>query len=82
MKNALIFFLMAVMGLGLASRGEAAFRISGLRCVRSMPDQEPCSKTAPQATGTQEKGIRQRSRAHEVGVRGIAAGAAGGSAKP
>ena len=53
MKNALIFFLMAVMGLGLASRGEAAFRISGLRCVRSMPDQEPCSKTAPQATAPQ-----------------------------
>ncbi len=51
MKNALIFFLTAVLGLGLAGQARAGFRISGLRCVRSLPDQEPHSQAPPPASG-------------------------------
>jgi hypothetical protein len=47
MKNALIILLMAVSGLGLAGQAVAAFRISGLHCVRSRPDQGPQSQAAP-----------------------------------
>ncbi len=51
MKNTLIFFLTAVLGLGLAGQARAGFRISGLRCVRSLPDQEPHSQAPPPASG-------------------------------
>ena len=46
MKNALIIFLTAVLGLGLAGQAAAGFRISGLHCVRGMPDQDPPSQAA------------------------------------
>ena len=55
MKDALIFLLMTVLGLGPASQAAAGFRISGLQCVRSMPDREQHSQAAapalPQASG-------------------------------
>jgi protocatechuate 3,4-dioxygenase beta subunit len=52
MKNALVIFLTAVLGLGLAGQAAAGFRISGLHCVRSRPDQEPHSQAAsPPASG-------------------------------
>ena len=49
MKNALIIFLIAVLGLGLAGQTVAGFRISGLHGVRSLPDQEPHSQAATPA---------------------------------
>lgn len=49
MKNALIIFLTAVLGLGLAGQTAAGFRISGLHCVRSLPDQEPHRQAATPA---------------------------------
>ena len=52
MRNTLIIFLIAVWGLGLAGQTVAGFRISGLHCVRSLPDQEPQSQAAAtQASG-------------------------------
>jgi hypothetical protein len=54
-KNALIIFLTAVLGLGPAGQAGAGFRISGLHCVRSLPDQDSPAKAAvpapPPASG-------------------------------
>jgi hypothetical protein len=41
MRYSLIFLLMAVIGLAAVSQAAAGFRISGLQCVRSMPDPKP-----------------------------------------